>query len=169
MPEAKSLRWWNSPRALLRRILMSNDSPHAIALGTAIGMLIGMTPTVGLQLVMVTITAALTRKLFYFNRAAAFITVYISNPVTVVPIYYFLFRVGKLLVPGEVTRQELEAILRYDGFAGWWDAITALFINIGGSLLVGTAIVAPICGLLTYPIMLWMVKKFKGTPREPIS
>jgi hypothetical protein len=73
------------------------------------------------------------------------------------------------LVPGEVTREELEAILRYDGFAGWWDAITALFINIGGSLLVGTAIVAPICGLLTYPIMLWIVKKFKGTPREPIS
>lgn len=169
MSRADSLRWW-SPRALLRRILMLHDSPHSIALGTAIGMGIGMTPTVGLQLIMVTILAALTYKLFYFNRAAALLTVYISNPLTVVPIYYVLFRVGNLFVPGEVTREELAAVLRYDGFDGWWQAVTRLAAEIGGPLLAGTVIVAPICGLVTYPVMLWLVKKVRQTKHtEPVS
>lgn len=166
MIKLKRPKWWVSPRALLRRILMSNDPPHAIALGTAIGMFFGMTPTVGLQLVLVMITATLTRRIFYFNRAAALITVYISNPITIVPIYYFLFLAGTLIIPGEITSEELEAILQYDSFSGWWEAVTGLFIKIGGPLLVGTAIVAPISGLLTYPIMLWIVKKFRGTKSE---
>lgn len=165
MQQTKPIKWWSSPRTLLRRILMLDDSPHAIALGTAIGAFIGMTPTVGLQLILVMITSALTRKLFYFNRAAALVTVYISNPLTVVPIYYLLFRTGALLVPGEITREELEAVLQFEGIEGWWAAVTRLAREIGAPLLVGTAIIAPVCGLVTYPVMLWLLKKTRGTAK----
>jgi len=165
MQQPKPIKWWSSPRALLRRILMLDDSPQAIALGTAIGVFFGMTPTVGLQLILVMITSAFTRKLFYFNRAAALVTVYISNPVTIVPIYYLLFWVGSWLVPGEITRDELAAVLQFDGIEGWWAAVTRLAGDIGVPLLVGTAIVAPICGLATYPMMLWLVKRVKGTAK----
>lgn len=159
--ETASLKWW-SPRALMRRILMSHDSPHAIALGTAIGMAIALTPTVGLQVVLVAITVALTRKLFYFNRAAAVITVYVSNPITMVPIYYLLFLAGTIFVPGEITREELDSVLHYDGFSDWWKSVKQLASDIGGPLLVGTAILAPISGLVTYPIALKIVKRFRG-------
>ena len=81
MPKGSSLKWWNSPRTLLRGILMLEDTPHSIALGTSIGMAIGLTPTVGIQMILVMCTAWLTHKLFHFNRVAALITVYISNPI----------------------------------------------------------------------------------------
>ena len=35
------LHWWTSPRTLLRYILMLDDTPHSIALGTAIGLAAG--------------------------------------------------------------------------------------------------------------------------------
>ena len=160
MTQGSSLKWWSSPRALLRGILMLEDTPHSIALGTSIGMAIGLTPTVGIQMILVMCTAWLTRKLFHFNRVAALITVYISNPITVVPIYYFLYWIGHLLVGGDVQREQFTQLLEYDGFQGWWDAITGLFVDIGAPLILGTCIVAPIGGLLTYPLMRRMLNSF---------
>ena len=81
MSDSRPLRWWSDPRSLLRHILMLDDTPHSIALGTAIGMFIGMTPTVGIQMILVIVFAFLVKPLFTFNRIAALITVYISNPL----------------------------------------------------------------------------------------
>lgn len=160
MIQRQELRWWSSPRTLLRSILMLDDTQHSIALGTALGMFIGMTPTVGVQMIIVMVVAFLTRNLFQFNRVAALITVYVSNPVTVVPIYYFLYWVGKQFVGGEVTRERFESLLAYEGFAGWWNAVTGLLFDIGTPLFVGTLIVAPICGLITYPVMRRLLQTF---------
>lgn len=74
--------WKYSPRMLLRSILMLDDSAHSIALGTAIGMFIALTPTVGIQMLMVLCVAFLTRPFFKFNQVASLITVYVSNPLT---------------------------------------------------------------------------------------
>ena len=153
MSKGSSLKWWSSPRALLRGILMLEDTPHSIALGTAIGMCIGLTPTVGIQMILVMCTAWATRNMFHFNRVAALITVYISNPITVVPIYYSLYWIGHLMVGGDVQHEQFTRLLEYDGFQGWWDAITGLFVDIGSPLILGTCIVAPLGGLMTYPLM----------------
>lgn len=144
---------------------MLDDSQHSIALGTSIGMAIGMTPTVGIQMILVMCFAFVSRPLFHFNRVAALVTVYVSNPVTVVPIYYFLFRVGAVFTGGRIHRERFENILKYEGFDGWWSAITALFIDIGAPLLLGTLIVAPLCGLLTYPCMRWLLRRFRSEQR----
>ncbi len=158
--EQPSLKWWSSPRALLRHILGLNDTHHAIALGTAIGMFIGMTPTVGAQMILVMIFAFLTKPFFHFNRMAALITVYISNPVTTVPIYYFNYKVGTLFYDSHHTMDDFEKILHYDSFSGWWETIVNLFVDIGVPLVVGSLIVAVICSAVTYPAMRWMLKSF---------
>ena len=44
------------------------------------------------------IDALLFKWLFHFNRMAAIIGVYISNPVTMIPIYWFLYKVGTIFV-----------------------------------------------------------------------
>ena len=49
----KQFHWWSDPRKLLRHILLLDDSAHSIALGTAVGMTIGLTPTVGVQMILV--------------------------------------------------------------------------------------------------------------------
>lgn len=170
MASTESLKWWSSPRSLIRSILMLDDTEHSIAMGTAVGMLIGMTPTVGIQMIIVMCVAFISRPFFQFNRVAALVTVYISNPLTVVPIYYGLFRIGAVFTGGSIERSRFSEILNYDGFEGWWSAITALFVDIGTPLLVGTLIVAPISGLLTYPVMRYLLARLRKQRRlNPVS
>jgi uncharacterized protein (DUF2062 family) len=167
---ASRIKFWTSPRVLVRTILGIEDSTHSIALGTAIGMAIGLTPTVGIQMVLVILLALVSRPFFHFNRLAALLTVYVSNPITTVPIYYALYRVGSVFVQGDVASADFERVVSFEEFDGWWEAIRNLFVEIGTPLLIGTLIVAPICGLMTYPVMRWLlhsVRRANGT--APIS
>ena len=153
MKKKRDIRWWSSPRQVLRTILMLDDTPHHIALGTAIGMFIAITPTVGIQMILVLLLAAVTRPLFYFNRAAALVTVYVSNPVTMVPLYWFNYKVGTLFYSSRLgwgDFQQLRAL-------GWWDALIWVFVEIGAPLIVGSLLTATIAGILTYPFMRWLL------------
>ncbi len=158
MAENSSLRWWSSPRTLLRQILMLDDAPHSIALGTAIGMAIGLTPTVGIQMILVIVVAALTGRLFRFNRIAALLTVYVSNPLTVAPIYWALYKVGTIFVGGHLSRKALAGMLEKQ----WWETISTLFVEVGEPLIVGTLIVATLGGVLTYPAMRWLLRSIQS-------
>lgn len=170
MAQNTPLKWWSNPRTLLRHILGLDDTHHSIAMGTTVGMFIGMTPTVGIQMIIVVIVAFLTKPFFRFNRVAALITVYISNPITMVPIYYMNYKVGTLFYPGEQTAEDFERILQYDSFAGWWETIVNLFVDIGLPLIVGSLIVATVCAVATYPTMRWLLKRFHRRRRhEPAA
>lgn len=162
------LRLWSSPRVVLRRVLALDDTPHAVALGAAIGMLFGLTPTVGLQTVMVVVFAVVTRRLFYFNRPAALLLIYVSNPLTVAPIYYGLYWVGSQFVPGQATLEQFRQILAFEGFAGWWQTITSLVTDVGTPLGVGTLVIAPIGGVVTYPLTRLLLRWYRGddSPEE---
>ena len=76
-------------RRFLRTILRSHHSPRQIAGGVALGVFLGFTPTMGCQMA----TAAIVSTFFRLSRIPAVMCVYITNPVTAVPIYgscYFL-------------------------------------------------------------------------------
>lgn len=169
MPEEKKLKWWSSPRALFRHILGLDDTHHSIAMGTTVGMFIGMTPTVGIQMLVVMFVAILTKRFFEFNRVAALITVYISNPVTMIPIYYMNYKVGTVFFGGDVSRDEFAKILEYEDFAGWWTTIVDLFVGIGVPLIVGSLVVASVCAAITYPVMRWLLKTFRPEKTAPAS
>lgn len=142
---------------LLRQILALEDTDHSKAMGVAVGMFIGMTPTVGIQMIIVLLVAVLTSRLFYFNRVAALLTVYISNPLTMLPIYWLDYQVGTWFVAGDVDRAEFTKILEYNGFAEWWQTILGLFVTIGMPLILGSLVVATVCGVVSYPIMRWLL------------
>ncbi|KAA0142498.1 MULTISPECIES: DUF2062 domain-containing protein [Gimesia] len=153
--------WTLNPRVLLRSILMLDDSAHSIALGTAIGMFIALTPTVGIQMLMVVCVAFLTRPLFRFNQVASLITVYISNPLTIVPIYWFDYKVGTLFVGGSLTQKDFARILEFEGFSGWWETVKQLLLEVGSPLIIGSLVVGTFFGLITYPIMLRLLKHLR--------
>lgn len=163
MPSTKPA-WTLNPRVLLRSILMLDDSAHSIALGTALGMFIALTPTVGIQMLMVVCLAFLTRPFFRFNQVASLITVYISNPLTIVPIYWFDYKVGTLFVGGSLTQKDFARILEFEGFSGWWETVTQLLLEVGSPLIIGSLIVGAFFGLITYPIMLRLLTHFKRPP-----
>ncbi|WP_144982853.1 DUF2062 domain-containing protein [Gimesia aquarii] len=158
---ASNLSWKSSPRRLLRSILMLDDTAHSIALGTAIGMFIALTPTVGIQMLMVICFAFVTRPLFRFNQIASLITVYISNPLTMIPIYWFDYKVGTYYVGGSMNQKEFAKIFEFEGFSGWWETVKQLILEVGSPLIIGSLIVATFCALVTYPIMLRLVMHFQ--------
>jgi len=158
---------WMSPRTLLRSILMLDDTPHSIALGAAIGIFVGLTPTVGVQMLTVLAIACVVRPLFRFNRVAGMLAVYVTNPVTIVPIYWFNYEVGTLFFAGTVTYEDFTAILQYEGFSEWWSSIELLFTKVGMPLLAGCGIVGIAAAGPTYPVMRWLVAHLrKNGPRQ---
>ena len=77
-------------RPVLRWVIKLRSTPRAIAGGLALGTFIAFTPTVGVQLILAFVAATF----FNMNRPAAMIPVWITNPVTVAPIYTFNYWLG---------------------------------------------------------------------------
>lgn len=155
-----------TPRVLLRSILMLDDTPHAIALGTAIGMFVGLTPTVGVQMLIVLAVAFLARHLFRFNTMAAVLTVYVTNPLTLVPIYWFNYQVGTFFIPSDVTYAGFVAITE-DTRTHWFDRALSLITNLGAPLLAGCLVVGIVVSLLTYPTMRWVLRRYLTANDSP--
>ncbi len=159
--------FFQNPRTLIRSVLQLDDSAHAIALGAAIGIFVGLTPTVGVQMVIVLVLSAICGRFLNFNKLAAVMAVYVTNPLTLAPIYYFEYTLGTRFVDGGVTRDQFAEMLKYEGWDGWWITVCALLVEVGVPLLIGSVIVATLGGLATYPIMRMLVHWYRSPKRLP--
>lgn len=74
-----------------KRFLAIEGDPHNIALGFALGLFIGMTPTMGFQMA-IAVFFAIPLK---WNKLSAAAGVWITNPVTAPFIYWINYVVGK--------------------------------------------------------------------------
>jgi uncharacterized protein (DUF2062 family) len=83
-------------RPVLRWFFRLRGSPEAVAGGFGLGIFIALTPTVGAQ-VLLALTLATLLKL---NRVAAVVPVWITNPVTIPPLFTFNYWLGSLIWPG---------------------------------------------------------------------
>lgn len=161
-------------------LLHLDDSAHRIALGAAVGMFVAMTPTVGFQML-------LTLLVLLFipgNRAAGLPIVWITNPATVVPIYYFNYRIGVFLL-GEPEGVNMQADWRkvvdtvpslgqlFTAPSGWvaemWQWLGDLWYamsDIMGQLWLGSILVGLAAGLVAYGLMHWLVRFYRGRIAE---
>ncbi len=79
--------------------------PKILAGGTAIGVLVGLTPTIPLHTLLVIAFTIITRT----STIAGIITsLLVCNPLTYFPIYYFSVCLGNLITPYEINREWLE-------------------------------------------------------------
>jgi len=140
----------------LHHILHADDSPGRIALGAAIGMFVAWTPTIGAQMLIAVSLAAFLGA----NKAVTLPVVWITNPVTVVPIYWFNYRLGYFLITGdwhsggavrgkivEMCRASLGTNIFSDTY---WRDLTRLMVDIGWPLWTGSIFTGLILGLITY-------------------
>ncbi len=79
-----------SARKTYERFLKIRGNPREIALGFALGLLIAMTPFMGLH----TIVAVAVAALFKWNKISAAISVWITNAVTAPIVYPITYLVG---------------------------------------------------------------------------
>lgn len=127
-------------RFFIYRVLHVDDTPHRIALGVAIGIFVTWTPTIGLQMIL---TVALS-WLLGANKLVGVPFVWISNPLTMVPIYGTNTVIGNWLIGGrgEPWRALARAVRLRAGFIermqAWWEATWQIFWPLWtGSILVG--------------------------------
>ena len=90
------------------KFLRLQGDPHSLALGVAIGLFVGVTPTIPLHSALIIILAWPLRG----NILAALIAATaISNPLTWLPQYYFSWRLGNWLLPGYLTWEKIHSLL----------------------------------------------------------
>jgi uncharacterized protein (DUF2062 family) len=127
-----------------------NDSPQKLAWGMALGVFIGVTPTIPLHTIMGLALAPLLRV----SPVTTFLgMVWVSNPLTIAPLYYLAYEVGsRLLFRGDhlVLPQTLDL-----------HAILDLVWRGGLALQLGGLILALPSALLAYILTLWAVRRFR--------
>ncbi len=171
--------WGRLKRLIVHHVLQLDGSPHSIALGVFIGFVIGMTPTIGLQMISYVAIAAMTGA----NRLSGFLPIWTSNPITAVPLYYFNWRVGVFVMTGQLdaggtSRDELAALianapgqdmplLERITSADFWNLLFDLFVALGVELWVGCIVVGVVFGVLGYWATYRGVKAYRR--RQPAA
>ena len=161
-------------------LLRSKDSPERLALGAAIGTFVGLTPTVGVQMAMVVLVAA-TPKL-KFNVPLACAMVWISNPLTMIPLYYGMYWLGVLLLGRremhfdkfEATVQALiDSIKNGESLLeSAWQGLTGMFsigMHVAVPMWIGGTVLGIISALPTYIIVLRVVRRRRAAISDKIA
>ena len=165
MPFKKT--FWQIERFVVYRVLHANDTPHRLALGIALGLFISWTPTIGLQMVLVLLAASV----FKAKRIVGLPIVWISNPLTAVPIYYMNYAFGRFLIGlfGDRPMQSYEQVESafsqlYNNWGRFyeiqfWKMLSGALVDMSLEIWVGSVIIGVVLGLIgyivSYKVIVW--------------
>lgn len=91
----------------LRFVRLKGD-PGVLARGVAIGLFIGITPTIPLHTILILLLAFVTRS----SKVAGLLTsLAISNPLTIPPTYYLCWRVGAWVTRTDISWLRIKEVL----------------------------------------------------------
>lgn len=144
------LRFIVRMRLKLKMMLSLDVSPKVLAKSSALGMLIGVSPYIGVQ----TYIALFVSSHFSLPVYPLMVGVYITNPVTIPFIYAFTTKVGLIILGMN------------DTFAFDWGGISLSSLFEAGKTLfipfiVGTHVVGIISAVLTYFMVYSIAKRYK--------
>ena len=140
-------------RRLLRyhwlKFLRLQEDPRKLAWGMALGVFIGITPTIPFHTVAVLSLAALLRV----SPVTGFIGIQIGNPLTIPAIYLASYKVGQFLL----YRGQPLVFPESNSFKAW---ICVLWQG-GVALQVGGVIIAIPPAIAAYFLTLWIVQRYR--------
>lgn len=135
-------------KLMFLRLLRLRAQPDEIAKGFALGIFIGMTPTMGGQMLIAVFFAMLLRE----NKIAAAIGVWISNPITAPFIYAAEYETGRFMLGMEHINFHIslssETIAKFG-----YDLLVPMCV---GSIVYGVLLSA-----ISYAVVLRMVPSMK--------
>lgn len=167
---------FNATRANLKRlagrVLMLDDTPHSIALGAAAGIFLSFTPVIGLHMGLIVGLSLIVRM----NRTAGLAAVWVNNPLTVIPVFFFNYLVGAVVLFSEpitwgVFRETVQSSLTH---GTWYQNLGAMCLALGRVALeialplwVGSLIVATTLAVPTYFVVRRLAEKYQARRRGP--
>ena len=162
---------WQKARDWFVHLLHLDESVHRIALGAAIGVFIAFTPTIGIQMLLIFFATSLFRA----NAAAGVPMAWITNPLTIPPVFYWNYRIGCLLLGKsdsavEEFRKALVDLMGRD--LTWWALVKEwwdLCMRVAAPLIVGSVVVGAVAGLGTYGLMYYLIATYRRVHREHLA
>ncbi|MDH4225508.1 MAG: DUF2062 domain-containing protein [Deltaproteobacteria bacterium] len=155
----------------------SNASISHAAWGASIGMLVAFTPTVGIQMYISGTIWVVCRYIFrfHFNLPIALAMVWITNPITMGPIYFGFLVTGEWMLetyhgtPHQPLNyayfKEIIAAVDSGASASWGkklvDGFAALFWQFGWPMVVGSVLWAVPLALITYPTTFYALYRYR--------
>jgi uncharacterized protein (DUF2062 family) len=133
------------------RLMRLRERPEKLAKGFAVGTFAGCFPFFGLQMVMAIVLAIIIRG----NKLAAMMGTWISNPFTYVPIFWFNFEVGQLILHLGISDFQPSQI-EFNWHS--WQSLANAGLEIIFTLLVGSFAVGVVIGCLFYYLILIILK-----------
>lgn len=162
---------WNRAKGWFIHLLHMDDSAHSIALGAALGVFIAWTPTIGLQMMLIFFVTSILRA----NRVAGVPMAWITNPATLVPIYWFNLYIGTLVVGGsDKMLDNFEAAARgivardlpwWDLVKQWWDVV----MEVAVPLWVGSILVGLVAGAVAYGVMYYLITTYRKVHQRHLA
>ena len=139
----------------------------SLARGVALGIFIGITPTIPLH----TVSILLLSFPFRASKISGLLSsMMVSNPITFFPQYYFSWLIGDYLLPGILTWEKIDSIMvSISSKAGFMDIISELAL-LGGDalsvLLLGGSILAAPFTVAGYLLSLNFFKVIEETRKR---
>lgn len=178
----RARQWMRRPLLLvyIRLVLpfLQTSAPlPQVAWGASVGTFVAFTPTMGVQMWIVTLLWVICRYLLRvrFNLPIAMSLVWISNPVTFIPLYYLFLVTGDwaLRLQGVATlpvsfagfRDAMRALERgaeLSFLEKLWDGLAVLVVEFGWPLLVGSLLWAAVLSAASYPITVFVLRRYRA-------
>jgi len=162
--------WIRARRFLALKVLHTDDPPHAIALGVGVGVFVAFLPLVGFQTVIAIAVAALLRA----NKIVCVPIVWITNPVTMWPIYYGCLRLGQAVTPWRAsTTEDVKRLVHLANEGSlvdptFWRRLAAVLGEAGVELWVGCIIVGLALGIPAYFVSRSSVTNYRERRRQKL-
>lgn len=128
---------YNKLKRYLHDIAKIKKSPNSIALGFSIGAFISILPTPGFNILLGFLVILLYKNV---NKISLFGSMALFNPLTLIPIYMWSYRIGNLIF-GKVPIVEYKI------------TILQQIYNFSRRFLIGNIILATIISLLSYVLV----------------
>lgn len=136
--------------------MRAHGKPRQIALGMALGVFAGLLPYAISQ----TLLALALAAIFRANKVSAAAGTWISNPATSLPLYFAGYAIGAVILGDPVLPYDV----LHKGFEeanSLADAVKIIFSTLGMPILLGTAILGAILGIVAYFITYQMVIAYR--------
>lgn len=165
-------------RRLLRALGKATGTAHQIALGVAIGFFVAWLPIIGIQMVV----AIAICQIVGANKVVPIFPIWITNPVTLVPIYSFNYWVGWKIVGGPPISAivavlgkmiEIPPVSEEMGrLEAWFDGVKhglGELVGMGWDMLLPLVLGSAIIGILLAVPSYFLTRKFVESFREALQ
>ena len=151
-PFGRVRRWFDENRA---RLMSIQDTPHSIALGSAIGIFFGFTPLLSVK----TLLSVAVAWLFRSNKIAAALTVTLHDVLLpLMPaIYLWEYKLGVLALRGEMPAAVTLQHTALREYMKW-----TTFFHVGLPILVGSLFIALPSAVIAYFVLRGILERSRN-------